>query len=792
MPFSALSSPSSHSPTVRRLNDFHLEPEQHSLLRNTFLFLPNPAMVPGTINKLSRQTGLEERFVKLWFKNMRKRLNIDHYITGDDDTEDNEFLEEEVDQSVKESGMCPIDYNPPVTTGAVHDETDESVQDSSVNNTKEDLNKEYPDEIIEIFDDDENEEISITGNIVEDKLETNMIISEESKVEIEVSGVIIPPVETIEELSISNEKTNENNHSNDIIETSDMTNASDKTSSVSSNEEVPNIFEEISNHYSKEEDLTTSSNDCVSNENTINLNDEEPSTSEDEKVFTMEMKEGIVKEKEEKTENIVEEVLDSENKLVTEVQIDVGDKKSETNDNEDLDETLIDEYDFIGPDCEDPDNSVMEVEQVVQEEETFVEVVEEIVTSNELPELTESFEKEMNIEMENDRDDQGPPVIDILSDDEEEENTKDSRNISKETAPNPSKVKEEALTKEEKAEKYDVLKTEFSVLQNKLESLSKALGSHGIDVGHGYGGTRHHPPPTYPYPSHHPYYPPGFHPGVPTPTTPAESSESDPTSPVAAKQEPYGWPHPDYNTQLYTQPWLPYPHYPPYPPTGYPAPYPPYNYTLPYPPPQYPYPPQHNTQATPNNPNNSNPPPPQDSSFSPLPPPYPPHHAPYPPYYPPPHMATQDQHTTNQAYPPQYGPPSLTPQIQKTPEQNQIRGVSNKIPRPSFSVPQTPGQCQSVSPPSTPSMPVLSPQVTVPRNKVFHQNIPKVDQPRTYQGARKRRDVPQPHQGPGGVCVKKMTSPPTQKMGRQQQQQASREVNRVLAMGGLTVSRADK
>ena len=38
-----------------------------------------------------------------------------------------------------------------------------------------------------------------------------------------------------------------------------------------------------------------------------------------------------------------------------------------------------------------------------------------------------------------------------------------------------------------------------------------------MNVGHGYGGPRHHPPPIYPYPSHHPYYPPGFHQSVPTP-----------------------------------------------------------------------------------------------------------------------------------------------------------------------------------------------------------------------------------------------------------------------------------
>ena len=135
-----------------RPKDFHLKPEQHHVLRNTFMFIPNPDNLPDTLNMLSRDTGLEEKFVKLWFKNMRKRLNIDQ----DDDAADNEYLEDDVDQSVKESGMCPVDYNPPPPSDNVLDDTDDSVNDSSANETKEEKSETRP--LSNICDNKENEE----------------------------------------------------------------------------------------------------------------------------------------------------------------------------------------------------------------------------------------------------------------------------------------------------------------------------------------------------------------------------------------------------------------------------------------------------------------------------------------------------------------------------------------------------------------------------------------------------------------------------------------------------------
>jgi len=160
---------------------------------------------------------------------------------------------------------------------------------------------------------------------------------------------------------------------------------------------------------------------------------------------------------------------------------------------------------------------------------------------------------------------------------------------------------QEELSKEEKAVQYDVLKSEFSALQNKFESLAKVLGSHGIDVGDesatAQPTTSQLPTPDDIQPETPSYtysqasgpvqqkvvYPPG---------PPAEESKK-PEEFVAPKQEPqpYGWPNQDYNSQMYNQPWLQYPHqqYPPLYPNGYSTPYPPQNYNLPYPPPQYPF-----------------------------------------------------------------------------------------------------------------------------------------------------------------------------------------------------------
>ena len=365
---------------------------------------------------------------------------------------------------------------------------------------------------------------------------------------------------------------------------------------------------------------------------------------------------------------------------------------------------------------------------------------------------------------ETNQDDNGPPVYDI-SDDDDENDSKDIKDTSVEEVKNvnnASNVKEEFLSSEEKAEKYDVLKTEFSVLQNKLESLSKVLGSHGMDVGvSGPSTPTMYPPAPYPpYPPHNPYYSPGFHSAMQTPTAPAESSlsesaSSEPTTPVVPKQEPqpYGWPNQEYGHQMYNQPWMQYPQYPPYPPpNGYPAPYPSYNYNLPYPPSQYPYqtqppmPPQ-NTQGTLQTPNTSKPIPAQDTLNRPPPVPYhPPHHQPYP-YYPQPPMPGQDPsqphpydpNTTHQRYPAPYGqpcypPPQASNQNVETPKQNQVkekapkklaltdstpkvrtvRGRPKEALKPSFSglkpkARQHSPEVETLSPP--PTMPILSPQV---------------------------------------------------------------------------------
>jgi len=137
----------------------------------------------------------------------------------------------------------------------------------------------------------------------------------------------------------------------------------------------------------------------------------------------------------------------------------------------------------------------------------------------------------------------------------------------------------EELSTEEKAVQYDVLKCEFSALQNKFESLAKVLGSHGIDVG----DESVTPQPTTSQPPM---------PDDSQPETPSYSQSSiKPEEFVAPKQEPqpYGWSNQDFNSQMHNQPWLQHQQYPPFYPNGYSAPYPPQNYNLPYPPPHYPF-----------------------------------------------------------------------------------------------------------------------------------------------------------------------------------------------------------
>ena len=166
---------------------------------------------------------------------------------------------------------------------------------------------------------------------------------------------------------------------------------------------------------------------------------------------------------------------------------------------------------------------------------------------------------------------------------------------------------------EEKAVQYDVLKNEFSNLQNKFESLAKVLGSHGIDIGS--------ETPAHPSTSNN-SNPEGLQPIDPTynpPEGPVQQQvqyppEQSPLSVEAVhkqeqpcgwpnpgeasvpKQEPhsYGWPNQEYNNpQMYNpHQWMQYPQYPP--PQSYPsnfvAPYLPPNYSLPYPPADYPPP----------------------------------------------------------------------------------------------------------------------------------------------------------------------------------------------------------
>jgi len=158
---------------------------------------------------------------------------------------------------------------------------------------------------------------------------------------------------------------------------------------------------------------------------------------------------------------------------------------------------------------------------------------------------------------------------------------------------------QEELSTEEKAVQYDVLKSEFSALQTKFESLAKVLGSHGIDVGDESATaqpTTSQPPMPDDSPSETPSYSPSSRPvqqKVVYPPGPTAEQSIKPEEFVGPKQEPqpYGWPNQDFNSQMHNQPWLQHQQYPPLYPNGYsaPYPYPAQNYNLPYPPPHYPF-----------------------------------------------------------------------------------------------------------------------------------------------------------------------------------------------------------
>jgi len=173
----------------------------------------------------------------------------------------------------------------------------------------------------------------------------------------------------------------------------------------------------------------------------------------------------------------------------------------------------------------------------------------------------------------------------------------------------------EDMSTEEKAVQYDVLKNEFSNLQNKFESLAKVLGSHGIDIGSeapAQPSTSNISTPEGLQPTNPTYHPPEgpvqqqvqYPPEQGHLSTEANLDKREqpygwlnPGEACAPKQEPqsYGWPNQEYNNpQMYNQ-WMPYPHYPSQPYSNqFVAPFFPPNYNLPYPPPDYLTPPYAN------------------------------------------------------------------------------------------------------------------------------------------------------------------------------------------------------
>ena len=80
---------------------------QHDTLSRYFLFCPLPDEAQR--RAVADEAGLDTRRVAHWFSNMRKRLNLGVFL--EEETEEICDIDD-IEQTIKESGICPLDYNP--------------------------------------------------------------------------------------------------------------------------------------------------------------------------------------------------------------------------------------------------------------------------------------------------------------------------------------------------------------------------------------------------------------------------------------------------------------------------------------------------------------------------------------------------------------------------------------------------------------------------------------------------------------------------------------------------------
>ena len=80
---------------------------QHDTLSRYFLFCPLPDLAQR--RAVADEAGLDTRKVELWFSNMRKRMNLGVFL--EEETEEICDIDD-IEQTIKESGICPLDYNP--------------------------------------------------------------------------------------------------------------------------------------------------------------------------------------------------------------------------------------------------------------------------------------------------------------------------------------------------------------------------------------------------------------------------------------------------------------------------------------------------------------------------------------------------------------------------------------------------------------------------------------------------------------------------------------------------------
>ena len=86
--------------------------QQHAILKRAFLFVPNPDNYPEAFDAIQKDTGLEVTYIRSWFKKMRAKIGVNK-SKKEEKNNDSGFAEEKVvPDSVKESGIGPLDYNP--------------------------------------------------------------------------------------------------------------------------------------------------------------------------------------------------------------------------------------------------------------------------------------------------------------------------------------------------------------------------------------------------------------------------------------------------------------------------------------------------------------------------------------------------------------------------------------------------------------------------------------------------------------------------------------------------------